>query len=286
MTATNMLGRGYAGKIALRIAAVAIALSWLCPACAATESDTSVARTYRGPAVAIGNGEARTVVLTNSANRPIAIGVELTEGALSGLSAQPNTADTMLDWHYFLQLPEAAPATGFDHVMVNWHPLGHTPQGIYTLPHFDFHFYVIDRNSQLAIHYAHPDTPDISDVTMPAAALIPPGYSIPPGTQISRMGLHAIRDAAPEFHSHKFTNTLIYGYDGKGALAFLEPMLTMDYLKTRPRDVAPIAVPASYSHPGYYPARYSVTYDADGRIYRVILDQLTPWQAPAAPAPR
>jgi hypothetical protein len=137
---------------------------------------------------------------------------------------------------------------------------------------------VIDRDRQLAIHYAHPDTPDIADVTMPAAAQIPPGYSIPRGTQISRMGLHAVRDAAPEFHGQKFTNTLIYGYDGEGALAFIEPMLTIEYLKTQPSAVATIAVPKSYSFHGNYPARYGVAYDPERRTYRVILDQLTPWQ--------
>jgi len=261
---------------------LAIAAGLIYPGAAATAKDVAATRvaahTYRGPAVTIGNGTARTAILTDSANRPLAISVELTEGVLAGLPAQPNNSDHLLDWTYYLQFPKAAPPTGFDHVMINWHPLGHVPPGIYTVAHFDIHLYMIDTKSQLAIHYAHSETPDVADVTLPAPALTPPGYFIPPGTQVSRMGVHAVPKAAPEFNGGKFANTLIYGYDGVGRLAFIEPMIALDYLKTRPSDVRPVAVPSSYSFAGDYPARYSVTYDAKRRTYRVIFDQLTPWQ--------
>ena len=262
-------------------AMLAIAAGLLDPAAAATaraaEAGNIAVHTYRGPAVTIGNGTARTAILTDSANRPLAISVELTDGVLAGLPTQPNSGDHLLDWTYFLQFPKAAPPTGFDHVMINWHPRGHVPPGIYTVAHFDIHFYMIDTKSQLAIHYAHPETPDIADVTLPAPALAAPGYFIPPGTQVSRMGVHAVPKAAPEFNGGKFANTLIYGYDGKGRLAFIEPMIALDYLKTRPSDVRAVAMPSSYSFEGDYPARYSVTYDVGRRTYRVIFDQLTPW---------
>ena len=251
--------------------------------CAAGEPVAPAAKTYFGQQVHIGNGSARTVVLADRTKRPVAIGVELTEGMLTGLPPQPNPADHLLDWHYYLQFRKGAPATGFDHVLIDWHPKGHVPPGIYDVAHFDLHFYVIDQQSQLAIRYLHDEVPDMTGVTMPAKELVPVGYSIPPGTQVSRMGLHAIPNAAPEFHGGKFSNTLIYGYDGKGALAFIEPMLALDYLKTQPSVVADVAVPANYSYGGMYPARYSVIFDPARRTYRVMLDRLTPWQVPPTP---
>ncbi|HKS88221.1 MAG TPA: hypothetical protein VJR70_02155 [Stellaceae bacterium] len=281
---TTAFGRAaYARRLGAGIAGLAFTLACLYSAWAAgNEGAAVVAHTYRGPAVAIGNGTARTVVLTDRANAPVAIAVEFTAGMLGGLPPRPNAGDPMLDWAYYLDFPRAAPATGFDHVMINWHPMGHVPPGIYDVAHFDFHFYLVGRQDQLAIHYAHPETPDVADVTMPPAALIPPGYSIPPGTQVSRMGLHAVPAAAPEFHHGKFANTLIYGYDQNGRLAFLEPMVAIDYLKRRPSEVQAVAVPARYSLPGEYPARYSVTYDPQRQTYRVVFDRLTPWQGPQA----
>ena len=257
-----------------------IAAASLClPAAWAAGGDAAsgAGRSYRGPAVAIGRGSARTVVQTDAAGRPTALGVEFTAGALDGLPASPHPRDSALDWHYYLAFAKKAPATGFDHVMLNWHPKGHVPKGIYDLAHFDFHFYLITRNDQLKIHYPHPETADMTGVTLPDKALVPVGYFIPPGTQVDRMGVHAVEKAAPEFSGKKFTSTLIYGYS-KGELAFIEPMQTIAYLQTRPNAMAPVAAPARYSFPGYYPATYSVTYDASRRTYAVMFGQLKPWE--------
>lgn len=251
----------------------------LAPAYAGTAAGahTMPSHAYLGPAVSIGQGTARVVVTIDKAGRPSAVGVVLTAGVLEGLPAKPGK-DPELDHDYFLAFPAGAPATGYSHLMIDWHPMGHPPKGIYTVPHFDFHFYTIDRKSQMAIRYAHPETPDMTGVAMPKPALVPAGYFIPPGTQVSEMGLHAVPKAAPEFHGKPFTNTFIYGYAG-GRLAFVEPMITRAYLKGRPHYSAKLAVPREYSTPGYYPTRYTVAYDARAKVYRVMLAGLAPWHA-------
>ncbi len=236
-------------------------------------------RTYFGPAVTFGAGTAWTVVEADAHNRPIAFGFEFTAGALSELPALPNPRDRSLDWPYYLFFPVNAPSTGFDHVNIDWHPLGHAPKGIYTVPHFDFHFYAIPVSAQLAIHYPHSESENMTGVAMPAKTLLPPGYMIPPGTEVNEMGLHAIPANAPEFHGKPFTNTLIYGYDPHGALVFVEPMITVKYLLSHPHFSAAIPVPASYSLPGYYPRRYSVTYDASQHLYKIMYSNLRPWHA-------
>ena len=113
----------------------------------------------------------------------------------------------------------------------------------------------------------------MAGVVLPPKELIPPGYFIPPGTQVDRMGVHAVAKAAPEFHGHPFTYTMIYGYDNK-TLAFLEPMLAIAYLQTRPSVIESVAAPESVSYTAYYPGRYSVSYDAKRQVYRVVFDQL------------
>jgi hypothetical protein len=254
------------------LVAVLVVVS-LPPARAGTSAD---GRSYLGSPVAVGDGTIRAVELVDAAGTPTAVGLEFTSTMLEGLPDKVNPKDSSLDWHYYLTFPEKAPRTGFDHILVDWHPLGHPPKGIYTVPHFDFHFYVIDQKSQLGIHYKHPETPDIADVTMPAPALIPDGYFIPPGTQVNRMGVHAVPKAAPELHGKPFANTVIYGYS-HGMLTFLEGMTSIDYLKTRPSTTQVVSTPAQYSLPGYYPRSYSLTYDANKGVYRLMFGQLKPW---------
>ncbi len=220
-----------------RFASLLMALAWFfLPAVSAANGAGGKAasvRRYLGPAVAIGRGRARIVVLASAAHRPLAIGLEFTPAMMEGLPPKPSP-DPALDWHYDLEFPKGAPATGFDHVMIDWHPLGHPPPGIYTVAHFDFHFYLISRHAQLHIHPPRPGKSGKARLTLPASVLMPSGYVIPPPAEVvDRMGLHAVPAAGPEFHGHPFTNTLIYGYDTKAELAFLEPMIATAYLHRR-----------------------------------------------------
>ncbi len=235
------------------------------------------AKVYRGPATHVGNGTIRAVVVTDASNQPTAYGVEFTAAMLEGLPAKPGS-DPELDWNYTLTLPKNAPATGVNHVLVDWHPLGHVPKNVYTVPHFDFHFYTISSKEQMAIHYPHPETPDITGVTQPSKEIVPAGYITPPGTQTSEMGLHAVPMNAPELHGKPFVHTLIYGY-WQGKLIFTEPMITMAFFKTKGHYSATVPTPASYSSPGYYPTRYSVSYNPRTKVYWVMLEGLKAWHA-------
>ncbi|RYD93814.1 MAG: hypothetical protein EOP50_10530, partial [Sphingobacteriales bacterium] len=54
------------------------------------------------------------------------------------------------------------------------------------------------------------------------------------------MGKHWADTTAVEFHGKKFEKTFIYGsYNGK--FIFLEPMIALDYLKTKPNITLPIS---------------------------------------------
>lgn len=229
---------------------------------------------YLGSPVGIGEGVARVVVRADASGAPQALGVEFTPGVLEALPGE-RAVDPSLGWHHFLAFPPDAPETGFNHLMINWHPKGHHPDEIYGVPHFDFHFYLIEWDRQLTVRYPHPQTPDTTGVTMPGEDLLPPGYVVPPATQVNEMGLHTVPEDAPELHGEPFVHTFMYGYVD-GELAFLEPMITREFLASRSDHVSSVERPDRYGHPGHYPTRFRVEYDEEESVYRVMLEGLEP----------
>jgi hypothetical protein len=63
-----------------------------------------------------------------------------------------------------------------------------------------------------------------------------------------------------------------------------EPMLTRDWLQTKPDHSEAIAVPAAYTKTAYYPTRYSVRYDAARKEYTIALDGMV-WREAAGAKP-
>ena len=87
------------------------------------------------------------------------------------------------------------------------------------------------------------------------------------------MGAHAVDTATPELRGDPFTSTFIYGYYN-GRMTFVEPMISTAFLKTKTNFTAPVKQPAAYPRRGYYPTRYSVTYDPKREEYSVALEGL------------
>jgi hypothetical protein len=182
------------------------------------------------------------------------LGVALTEAALTSL---PNDAA-----EYVFLLPAQAGATPFKHAAINWAPQGHPPPMIYTVPHFDFHFYTITQAARDAILLG--DSALAAKMArQPADVYVPAGYVT--GMSAAQMGMHWNDPTAPERHGEPFTATFIYGsYDG--AFIFAEPMISKAYLETKPAAVAvPIKLPVQYATTGCHPTSYTVSYDAAQR---------------------
>ena len=63
---------------------------------------------------------------------------------------------------------------------------------------------------------------------------------------------------SPEFNGQPFSQTFIFGsYAAK--LAFLEPMITLDFLKQTNNFVRSIPQPAKFQKTGYYPTKMRVS---------------------------
>ncbi|MEO5817215.1 MAG: DUF5602 domain-containing protein [Gemmatimonadaceae bacterium] len=248
-------------RAAITISVVAGAMLGCSESTPSTPLDQS--GTFFGPVTALASGTARTYVTLDGSGAPTEIGVALTESALTGL---PNaTAE------YAFALPSQASATAFKHAVINWMPTGHPPPMVYTVPHFDVHFYTIAQATREGIVLGD-SVLTAKIMRQPAPEFIPAGYAA--GMAAALMGLHWNDPDAPERHGGPFTRTFIYGsYDG--AMIFAEPMIAKAYLDAKP-DVAsvPVKLPAQYGVHGYQATSYAVGWDAVAKEYRIALTGL------------
>lgn len=222
---------------------------------AAKKADASEkTNTFKGPQVEVGYGKARSWITVNHEGEPQQIGIEMTSAAvLSMEDLYPESGAS-----FILPLHQKAQAlTPFDHLTVDWNPHGHPPAGINTVPHFDFHFYMMPVEERLAIPFG-PSSP------VPAGYM-PDGWAIDP-VNIPQMGAHWSDRTVPP---SPLQATMIYGsYAGK--VTFVEPMITLVELTTDQGMNIPYAQPRIYQEHGvWYPTEYS--YYRSGDKYYVVL---------------
>ena len=225
--------------------------------------------TFYGPQVKMGNGHLRSWINITHGGRPLAIGVEMTDGALNNLPTDPNDfghATFILKLHH-----KATAVTPFKHIMVNWNVHGHEPPHVYDVPHFDLHFYKVSNEDRMAT------TDPAKFNILPPAGYMPTLYLKIPGG-IPQMGAHWINLLSPEVqappNNSPFTHTFIYGsYDGK--VTFVEPMITHAVLSGGATVHNWYRQPVNFSPTGTnYPQRYNIwENDHNGRHY-VSLDQM------------
>ncbi|HEX5435953.1 MAG TPA: hypothetical protein VFW98_02250 [Gemmatimonadaceae bacterium] len=226
-----------------------------------------------GPPVQVGNGQARAYVVVDAKHHqaPLELGIALTPGVLDAAGLPT----TQMSYAYLLPLPHFVPAP-YQVIELDWNPMGHPPPGIYTFPHFDFHFYTISLAERNSIVPSNPDFAAEADnlptgdfVPVPYMPLTGPGLQ-PHDVAVPQMGVHWFNPLSPEFNGQPFTQTFIYG-SWNGRMTFFEPMITLAYLQTKPNTTTSIPVPLQYPEAGYFPTAYKVTYDAQAKEYRVAL---------------
>jgi hypothetical protein len=212
-----------------------------------------------GESKRLGNGTVRSWVRLDDQGNPAELGVTFSSGALMQL---PSSGTEIV-----LRLPSVPAVPPFDHIGINWNPNGHPPAGVYNQPHFDVHFYLVTLEERNLI------TSTAKMYVAPAPEFLPQDYELSPNSGDSRMGSHWWDAEAPELHGHGFDHTFIFGfYDG--ALVFLEPMVTLNYLNTQPAFRTPIKQPNAWQKPGLYPSDYRIDHDAKFEEYTVALTNL------------
>lgn len=225
-----------------------------------------------GPQVAVHQGKSWSWVHVDGKNKPLEIGIALDEAALNSVPVgeQGEGDHDMHANSFFLALPtKAKEVTPFKTIMLDWNPTGHPPAPIYTLSHFDLHFYMATQEEIMNM------TDEEKLEAAPAADYLPANHM--PGPAIPTMGKHWIDLASPELQpGGTFTQTFLYGtYDSK--VTFYEPMITLDFLKNTTHFERAIPQPAKYQQSGYYPTRMKVQ-KANG-VTNVILSDFVQRQA-------
>ncbi|MGZ3923178.1 MAG: hypothetical protein ACXVBJ_05380 [Flavisolibacter sp.] len=211
--------------------------------------------TFYGPQVTFGAGKVRSFLTITHTGVPQELGVQITANAFNGLTTQPGEYSYLVSLHQ-----KAGNVTPFDHIEVDWNPFGHPPPGIYEVPHFDFHFYKISVDDQMAIPPYTMQTASLFDAPPPAGYL-PGGYVPGPGG-VPQMGKHWLDVTSPEFHGAPFTKTFIYG-TYNGAVTFYEPMVTKAYIENTVSSTTAIRQPLHFSPSNtYYPTQYNVYTDS------------------------
>jgi len=119
---------------------------------------SSTMNTFYSSAIPVGNGIARAWISVNKEGEPLEVGINLSGKALTKLPDEPK--------QYVLTLPKNKGQNFYTHVLFDWNPHGHEPEGIYDLPHFDFHFYIIPSEERMNI-----------------PPLAPPNFDTPPSVE-------------------------------------------------------------------------------------------------------
>jgi len=220
-------------------------------------------RTIYGEPKNLGDGVVRSLVVLNEQGDPVSIGIALRRDVFSGLPGGPGPSEVMLG------MPDGVSVPPFDHFTVDWNPRGHEPHGIYDVPHFDFHFYLIAPSERLKISAEDGER----FAKAPGKEYMPADYQATPGG-VPGMGAHWVDVTSPEFHGKPFTTTFIYGtYDGK--VIFYEPMMSSAFLEGVKEFSSEIKQPARFAREGYHPVTYRVMYREKEGEYWILLDGMT-----------
>ena len=230
----------------------------LTTACKKYAQTNSLSGTFYGPVVQLANGTVKSFVVLDNYGKMLTLGMHISAAALVNLPA-----DSTKMWVYPIDLPAQAQNAGYDHIELDWNPIGHDPKPIYGLPHFDCHFYKVTKEYQAGIT-AGTDTMTI------AAKYMAPDY-VSNKMIVPDMGVHWVDSKAPEFTGQKFTDTYVYGFY-KANLIFLEPMVTSAFLLSNPDYKIQIKQPASFKSTGYYPSITHIYYDAIAKDYVIALE--------------
>lgn len=219
------------------------------------------AHTLWGNKVYVGKGYARSYVEFEKDGSPKSIGIAMTSGALHHLPAH--------DKEYLLDLPEGT-FKPYKFISMNWNPHGHEPDNIYTLPHFDYHFYLINRDEQIAITCT---ASDASVCVQEPSAENKIDHYAPTPAGVPQMGWHWVDLLSGEFNGEKFTKTFLYGYYS-GKIIFIEPMITVDFLNSKNTSISSIRRPQQFSFNGYYPSEMKISYDKKTGLHKIVLQNL------------
>lgn len=242
-------------------------------------------------------GEVTSFATTNSTGNLSSLGVHIDGEAFEAFDEEDALQEEPFGAHlHFPEETEDGDEIDLHQFTFNgfhYNPAGHPPPGVYDVPHFDFHFYMLDESVVDTIPFgaAGYDIPDEQ---------LPDGY-FREELLVPHMGEHLLDGTAPEWDGPfepsgtEFTHTHVYGAydtgiepsepdgctetqqgekvdvfvgDNEGQLTFFEPMVTTDFIRDEldEAQTVDIATPERFFEADDYPTEYVMEPDGDGGV--------------------
>ena len=215
----------------------------------ACDKDKNKEKEYKSDEASLHGGKVWSSAKVDKDGKPLSVSIVVNDAALNSVPlGQPS--DHMSPQNNLLIPIADKSGTPFKFIMLNWNSSGHEPDHVYTVPHFDFHFYTSNQNEVMS----YMDEAKLA--AEPSGDYIPASYVS--GAPVPMMGKHYIDVNTPELHGQSFTQTFLFGsYDSK--VVFWEPMITLDFLKNTTQFERSIAQPSKYQQAGYYPTKMKIS---------------------------
>ena len=227
---------------------ILVAASTLVFAC---KKDNNKEKEYKSQQTILHGGKVWTSAKVDKDGKPLKVSIVLNDAALNSVPVGQPSDHTSHENNIIVPVSDKS-GTPFKNIMVNWNSSGHEPDGVYTMPNFDFHFYMLTKNEIMAL---------VDDTKMnqnlPAADYVPANH-ISPAPGVPMMGRHWLDATSPELNGQPFSQTFIYGsYDSK--IIFYEPMITLQFLKANGAFERNLPQPTRFHTSGYYPTKLKIS---------------------------
>eukprot|EP00884_Botryococcus_braunii_P009118 jgi/Botrbrau1/18207/Bobra.53_1s0066.1 len=175
----------------------------------------------------------------------------------------------------------------FKTLQLDWEPMGHAPDSIYSVPHFDYHFYFVEPEAVKNISHGPCSMVGLLSQESYYRALkpmplqcYPTGAYVNSGLAVAEMGTHLVNAGGYEFIPpfHGFDSTHIYGsYDGR--MVFLEVMASARFMKEVVDKGKKLCRsvdgrPKEFYFPGFKPTKYCMV-PSDTNVTRIYYEDFT-----------
>jgi hypothetical protein len=148
--------------------------------------------------------------------------------------------------------------TFFNHLEIQPEPDGHvSPPGsngtVYSVPHYDFHFYSIPEEEVLSIPAQSPP--------LPPAYAVPADY-LPAGPSLAEMGRHSSPRSI--LSVERLSAVMVLGYLPDGSqMHFLEPMVSQETLLAQQDFTLDVPVLTTFGREMLYPTTFEATFQGN-----------------------
>ena len=111
----------------------------------AFDKDKNKDKEYKSEESTLHNGKVWSSAKVDKDGKPLSVSIVVSDASLNSVPlGQPS--DHMSPQNNLLVPISEKSGTPFKFIMLNWNSSGHEPDHVYTVPHFDFHFYTSNQH--------------------------------------------------------------------------------------------------------------------------------------------